>query len=194
MRDLTGPETPAPGPTAQNPPLWMTTIDRITDWFGWVAAIAVVASCAISSGNAFVRYLFGVSSNGWLEIQWYLFAACVMLGAAHVMRRNEHVRVDVIFGQMSIRGKAWVDLFGLVFFVLPVMALMIWFAWPLFTAMVASGERSSNSGGLIRWPAMMMLPLGFFLLILQSFAEIGRRLAVLANRQVDLAEYERPLQ
>jgi TRAP-type mannitol/chloroaromatic compound transport system permease small subunit len=182
---------PSPAPPV---PRWMAAIDRVTDAFGWVAAVAVIGSCAISAGNAVVRYLLGVSSNGWLEIQWYLFAACVMLGAAHVMRRNEHVRVDVVYGLLSARGKAWVDLFGLVFFVLPVMALMIYFSWPLFVGMYASGERSSNSGGLIRWPAMLTLPVGFALLILQSVAEIGRRVAILLHRPVELVDYERPLQ
>jgi TRAP-type mannitol/chloroaromatic compound transport system permease small subunit len=194
MKEPAGHEPAVFEPPGPHTPAWMATIDRITDACGWLAAIAVIASCLISAGNAFVRYLIGTSSNGWLEIQWYLFAACVMLGAAHVMRRNEHVRVDILYGSLSVRGKAWVDLFGFVCFVLPVMALMIYFSWPLFTSMWASGERSSNSGGLIRWPAMLMLPLGFALLMLQSLAEIGRRIAILRNREVDIIDYERPLQ
>ncbi len=173
---------------------WIRAIDRLNDTFGWIAAAAVVASCAISAGNALVRYLLNNSSNGWLEIQWYLFGACVMLGAAHVLRRNEHVRVDLFFGSLSARGKAWVDLIGLVFFLLPVMLLMIWFSWPMFTGAWVSGEMSSNTGGLIRWPALLLLPVGFFLVLLQGLAEIARRIAILRGRAAAVVEYERPLQ
>ncbi|MFO1339361.1 MAG: TRAP transporter small permease subunit, partial [Burkholderiaceae bacterium] len=103
-------------------------IDWLTDRFGKLAAWAVILSCFISAGNAVVRYAFDISSNGFLEIQWYLFAACVMLGAAQVLRVNEHVRVDLIYARLSGRGKVYVDLFGLVFFLVPVMLTMIWFA------------------------------------------------------------------
>jgi TRAP-type mannitol/chloroaromatic compound transport system permease small subunit len=185
-------QAPLPGPAHE--PAWIRAIDRLNDLFGWVAAVAVVASCVISAGNAFVRYLLNNSSNGWLEIQWYLFGACVMLGAAHVLRRNEHVRVDLIFGGLSPRGKAWVDLIGLVFFLVPVMLLMIYFSWPLFTSMFDSGERSSNAGGLVRWPAMLLLPMGFALLLLQGVAEIARRVAVLRGQAAAVVDYERPLQ
>jgi len=159
-----------------------------------VAAWAVLASCFISAGNALVRYGLHTSSNAWLEIQWYLFAACVMLGAAQVLRMNEHVRVDVVYGRFASRVRVWIDLLGLLGFLLPVMGLMLWLSWPLFTKMLASGEMSGNVGGLIRWPAMLMLPLGFALLTLQGLAEIIKRIAWLLHLYDMDLHYERPLQ
>src|SRR6185295_3370344 len=123
-------------------------IDWINDRFGWIAEWAVFLSCFISAGNAIVRYMLDVSSNGFLEIQWYLFAACVMLGASQVLRINEHVRVDILYARVGSRGKVWIDLFGLVFFLVPVMIAMIWFSFPLFMKMLGSGEMSNNAGGL----------------------------------------------
>ena len=169
-------------------------IDWINDRFASVGKWAVVLACIISAGNAIIRYSFDISSNAWLEIQWYMFAACVMLGAAQVLRVNEHVRVDVIYGQFSSRGRVWIDLFGLVFFLLPVMALMLYYSLPLFLRMYMSQEMSSNAGGLIRWPAMLMLPLGFALMLLQGLSEIIKRTGWLMHvYDMDL-HYERPLQ
>ena len=169
-------------------------IDRLTDRFAWIAKWAVFLSCFISAGNAVVRYLARYSSNSFLEIQWYLFAACVMLGAAQVLRMNEHVRVDVVYGRFASRVRVWIDLLGLLGFLLPVMGLMLWLSWPLFTKMLASGEMSGNVGGLIRWPAMLMLPLGFALLTLQGLAEIIKRIAWLLHLYDMDLHYERPLQ
>jgi TRAP-type mannitol/chloroaromatic compound transport system permease small subunit len=169
-------------------------IDALTDKFAAVAKWAVLASCFISAANALVRYLANFGSNAFLEIQWYLFAACVMLGAAQVLRVNEHVRVDVLYGMYSGRVKALIDLAGLVLFVLPVMAVMIYFSWPLFVHMYVTGEMSSNAGGLIRWPAMLMLPLGFMLLFVQGISEIIKRVAWLAHKYDADFHYERPLQ
>ena len=169
-------------------------IDRFTDVFARIAEVAVIASCAISAGNAVIRYGFDFSSNGWLEIQWYLFAACVMLGAAQVLRVNEHVRVDVLYGLYPARAKVVVDLFGLVFFLVPVMCAMLYFSLPLLLRMVASQEMSNNAGGLIRWPAMAMLPLGFGLVLLQGLSEIVKRIGWLAGRVEMDIHYERPLQ
>ena len=140
-------------------------IDWINDRFGSIAKWAVFLACAISAGNAFIRYGLDISSNGWLEIQWYLFAACVMLGASQVLRLNEHVRVDLFYGKLSSRGRVWVDLLGLCFFLLPAMAVLLYFSWPMFVNMFVTKEMSSNAGGLIRWPAMLLLPLGFGLLL-----------------------------
>ena len=169
-------------------------IDRLTDAFARIAEVAVIASCFISAGNALVRYGLDLSSNGWLEIQWYLFGACVMLGAAQVLRVNEHVRVDVLYGRYPVRAKVFVDLFGLTFFVLPVMCAMLWFSVPLLLRMYESQEMSGNAGGLIRWPAMALLPLGFGLLLLQALSEIVKRVGWLM-RKVELSlHYERPLQ
>ena len=169
-------------------------IDWLTDRFGWIAIWAVLLSCFISCANAFVRYGFDYSSNAYLEIQWYLFATCVMLGASQVLRVNEHVRVDVLYGRFSGKGQALIDLFGLTFFLLPVMVVMIWYSWPEFVKMYVSGEMSGNIGGLIRWPAMLLLPLGFTLVLLQGVSEIIKRVAWLMHRYHGEFHYERPLQ
>lgn len=169
-------------------------IDSINDRFATVAKWAVLASCLISAANAIVRYVGNYSSNAYLEIQWYLFAACVMLGASQVMRVNEHVRVDVLYGRYSGRTQALIDLVGLVFFLMPSMLVMIWFSWPMFVGMYSSGEMSSNAGGLIRWPAMLMLPLGFTLLLFQGLSEAIKRVAWLQHKYDADFHYERPLQ
>jgi len=170
------------------------TIDSINNRFAVFAMWAIFVSCAISSGNAFIRFIFSKSSNGWLEIQWYLFAAAVMLGASTVLRVNEHVRVDVIYGQLQTKTKVFIDLFGLVFFLIPVMGLMMYLAWPLFIDKVFSGEMSSNAGGLIRWPVWMTMPLGFLMVLLQGFSEIIKRVGWLTNQYEMNLVYERPLQ
>ena len=169
-------------------------IDWVNDRFGTAAKWAVFASCLISAVNAVVRYVANYSSNAYLEIQWYLFAACVMLGASQVLRVNEHVRVDVLYGRYSGRTQALIDLVGFVFFLLPSMAVMIYYAWPLFAKMYVSGEMSSNAGGMIRWPAMLMLPLGFTLLFAQGVSESIKRVAWLAHKYDADFHYERPLQ
>ena len=169
-------------------------IDAINDRFGSIAKWAVFASCFISASNAVVRYLASYSSNAFLEIQWYLFAACVMLGAAQVLRVNEHVRVDVFYGRFGGKGQVYIDLFGLVFFLVPVMIAMIWFSFPLFMKMLGSGEMSNNAGGLVRWPAMLTLPLGFTLVLLQGIAEIIKRVLWLQHKYDLDVHYERPLQ
>ncbi|HSW17079.1 MAG TPA: TRAP transporter small permease subunit [Ramlibacter sp.] len=169
-------------------------IDWITDRFGSVAKWAVLLACLISAGNAFIRYGLDISSNGWLEIQWYLFAACVMLGSSQVLRLNEHVRVDIFYGKLSSRGRVWIDLLGIAFFLIPSMAIMLYYSWPMFVQMWNSGEMSSNAGGLIRWPAMLMLPLGFTLVLLQGVSEAIKRIGWLTHTyEMDL-HYERPLQ
>jgi TRAP-type mannitol/chloroaromatic compound transport system permease small subunit len=123
-----------------------------------------------------------------------MFAACVMLGAAQVLRVNEHVRVDLIYGRLRSKSKVYVDIFGLLFFLFPVIGLMLYLSFPLFLKMFLTHEMSNNAGGLIRWPAMLMLPLGFALLFLQGLAELIKRVAWLNNQyQMDF-QYERPLQ
>jgi TRAP-type mannitol/chloroaromatic compound transport system permease small subunit len=169
-------------------------VDWVNDRFGFIAKWAVFLSCFISAGNAFVRYGLSISSNGWLEIQWYLFAVCVMLGASQVLRVNEHVRVDVVYGRFSGRGQAWIDVLGIAFFLLPAMAVMFHYSWPLFLKWYVSGEVSSNAGGLIRWPAMLTLPVGFAMVFLQGISELIKRVGWLMNKyEMDL-HYERPLQ
>lgn len=169
-------------------------VDALTDRCATIAKWAVVASCAISALNAFSRFFFSISSNAWLEIQWYLFAACVMMGAAQVLRVNEHVRVDIFYGPVSSRRKVFIDLFGLCIFLLPSMGFLLLMSWPFFTQMFLSGEMSQSAGGLIRWPAALLLPLGFTLILLQGLAEIVKRIAWLMNKLDMNLHYERPLQ
>jgi len=169
-------------------------VDWVSDKFGKFAAFAVLAAAMISAGNAFVRYGLDISSNGWLEIQWYLFAATVMLGAPIVLKLNEHVRVDIFYGKLKGKGPVFVDLFGLVVFLLPVMLLLLWFSWPLFVKMYVSGEMSQNAGGLIRWPAMLLLPLGFGWMFLQGLSEIIKRMAYLQGKIEMDTHYEKPVQ
>ncbi len=169
-------------------------IDRFTDGFGTIATWAVLAACLISAINAGVRYAFDISSNAFLEIQWYLFAGVVMLGASQVLRLNEHVRVDVLYGRYSTRTKVWVDLLGLTFFLMPVMGFMLYLSWPMFLTMYRSGEMSSNAGGLIRWPVMLLIPLGFALLLMQGLSEMIKRVGWLLHVHNMDTHYERPLQ
>ena len=169
-------------------------IDSINDRFGLLANWLVLAACVISAGNAFMRYGFSLSSNAWLEIQWYLFAGMVMLGASHTLRVNEHVRVDVLYSHYGARARLWLDLLGGVLFLLPMTVIIGWLSWPLFANAWAVGEVSGNAGGLLRWPVKALVPLGFLLLTLQGLSEIIKRAAALAGR-IDLdARYERPLQ
>ena len=169
-------------------------IDGVNERFGRIADWCVLLACLISAGNALVRYGFSFSSNAWLEIQWYLFAAMFMLGAPYTLKRNEHVRVDVIYGNLSPRLKFWVDLLGGILFLMPPVLIIGWMSWPLFYDSWQSGEVSSNAGGLIRWPVKLLLPLGFGLLALQGFSEIIKRIAALRGYEGGVAEYEKPLQ
>lgn len=169
-------------------------IDKFNNAFGWIAEWAVLLSCFISAANAMVRYAFNIGSNSWLEIQWYLFAAAVMFGAAQVMRVNEHVRVDLLYARYNTRTKVMVDLFGLIVFLMPVMAAMLYYSWPLFLDKFVSGEMSQSAGGLIRWPVVLTMPLGFALLTLQGVSEIIKRVAWLRHEYDMDTHYERPLQ
>ncbi|MBO1076152.1 TRAP transporter small permease subunit [Roseomonas marmotae] len=158
-------------------------MDKVSGAFGWVAEWMVFAACVISAGNAIMRYTLNYSSNGWLEVQWYLFAGTVMLGASYTLLRNEHVRVDLVFGAVSPRAKLWVDVFGITFFLLPAMALLTWMTWPFFLDAFLRNEQSSNAGGLVRWPAKIVLPVGFLLLVLQGLSELIKRIALLRGIQ-----------
>ena len=169
-------------------------IDKLNNLLGRIAVWAVFVSCMVSAGNATIRYLFDSSSNAWLELQWYLFAVTVMLGTSMVLRVNEHVRVDVLYGRASGMRKAKIDLFGMIVFLLPATLLMVWMSWPWALDAYVHQEMSSNAGGLIRWPIKILVPLGFALLSLQGFSEIIKRICFLqGSYQMDL-QYERPLQ
>ncbi len=169
-------------------------IDRVNEWLGRFAVWAVFISCMVSAVNATMRYLLDYSSNAWLEVQWYLFAVTVMLGAAWVLKLNEHVRVDVVYGGRTGPTKAKIDLFGLLVFLMPAALLMVWMSWPWFLEAWHSGEISGNAGGLIRWPVKLLIPFGFLMLSLQGIAEIIKRIAFLRGQYDMDTQYERPLQ
>ena len=169
-------------------------VDRVNERFGILADCLVLLSCLISAGNAFSRYAFSISSNAWLEIQWYMFGALVMLGASYTLKRNEHVRVDIVYSNLSTRGQIWVDIVGGLLFLLPATIILCYLSWPVFYNSWAGNESSGNAGGLIRWPIKIVLPLGFGLLTLQGISELIKRIAMLTGHmQADL-HYERPLQ
>jgi TRAP-type mannitol/chloroaromatic compound transport system permease small subunit len=166
-------------------------VDAISGFAGWLARWGVLAACLVSAGNAVVRYGLGMSSNAWLELQWYLFAVVVLFGAAKTLRLNGHVRVDLIYGRLPPRGQVWLDLVCLGLFLMPVTLILMWMSWPFFAESWRIGEFSSNAGGLIRWPVKLVLPLGFGLLALQGLAEMGRRIAMLRGAMPLGTQYER---
>ncbi|ACM37710.1 MULTISPECIES: TRAP transporter small permease subunit [Rhizobium/Agrobacterium group] len=173
---------------------WSRAIDTLSEVVGRVAEYLVLLCCLISAANAIIRYLFNISSNGWLEIQWYLFAYVVVLGAAHTLRQNGHVRVDLIYGAVSERKRLWIDLIGIVFFLLPVCIYLTWLCWPFFWLSYQQGEMSANAGGLIRWPVKLILVAGFGLLVLQGLSEMVKRIAALTGHLHIDVRYEKPLQ
>ncbi len=172
-------------------------VDVVNERFGRLADWCILLACVISAGNALSRYGLNLSSNAWLEVQWYLFAAVVMLGASYTLFRNEHVRVDLFYGWMSERGRLWVDVFGLLTFLLPAMILLAWMTWPFFLDSFLRNEGSASPGGLLRWPVKLLLPLGFTLLIFQGLSELIKRAALLLGPVEGIAvitEYQRPEQ
>ena len=168
--------------------------DWLTDQLAKVAACAVLLAALISAGNAIVRFAFDTSSNGWLEVQWCLFSAAVMLGAPVVLKLNEHVRVDIFYGQLKGRRPVYVDLSGLTLFLLPTIGILAYLSGPLAASMLASGERFGNAGGLVRWPVVMLLPLGFGLVFIQGLAEIIKRVCYLQGIHEMNIHYEKPVQ
>ncbi|MBP0463551.1 TRAP transporter small permease subunit [Roseomonas sp. PWR1] len=172
-------------------------VDVMNEKIGRVADWLVLSACAISAGNAVVRYGFSWSSNAWLEVQWYLFAGTVMLGAAYTLKRNEHVRVDLVYGSVSQRLRLWIDVFGIILFLLPGMVLLAWMTWPFFMDSWMRNEGSPNAGGLLRWPVKLLLPIGFALVALQGLSELVKRIAALRGLGPDavgIADYQRPEQ
>lgn len=169
-------------------------IDAISRKFGQVADYMVLACALISAGNAVMRYLFSMSSNAWLEIQWYMFGIMVLFGASYTLRQNGHVRVDLIYGAVSDRTRLWIDVIGICCFLLPATIYFTIVSWPFFYDSWRIGEMSQNPSGLIRWPIKLVLVLGFALLALQGVSELIKRIAALMGvAKVDTA-YEKPLQ
>jgi TRAP-type mannitol/chloroaromatic compound transport system permease small subunit len=169
-------------------------IDVVNLRLSYIADVLVLASCLISAGNAFSRYAFSISSNAWLEIQWYMFGALVMLGASYTLQRNEHVRVDIVYTNVTTRRQILIDILGGVLFMLPATLILAYLSWPVFYNSWAENEVSSNAGGLIRWPIKIFLPLGFALLSLQGISELIKRIAMLTGQMKADLHYERPLQ
>ncbi|HYC36356.1 MAG TPA: TRAP transporter small permease subunit [Usitatibacter sp.] len=169
-------------------------IDATNDRLGRIANWLVLAACLISAANAMSRYAFDLSSNAWLEIQWYLFAAMVMLGASYTLKVNEHVRVDIVYTHLSERGKEWLDLIGTAVFLVPSMLVIAYYSWPFFMQSWNVQEVSGNAGGLIRWPVKLLVPVGFLLVALQGISEIIKRAASLRGDVRYETRYERPLQ
>ena len=160
-------------------------IDAITERVGRVVYWLVLIVVLISAANAIVRKLFNYSSNAYLEIQWYLFSVIFLFGAGYTLLRNEHVRIDIITGRLSARAQNWIDVVGIVLFLWPMSFVIMWLSWPLFVDSLARHEVSSNAGGLLIWPARLMMPIGFALLIMQSVSELIKRIAFLRGRIPD---------
>ncbi|MGZ5818370.1 MAG: TRAP transporter small permease subunit [Burkholderiaceae bacterium] len=165
-------------------------IDRLNEGIGHLVSWALLAAVLICSGNALIRYSFNMSSNAWLEIQWYLFAAIFLLASSYTLRRNEHVRIDVVAGRFSKRTQVWIDLFGFIFFMLPMTLVILYYAVPFAYLSYTSQEMSGNAGGLILWPAKILIPVGFLLLTLQGISELIKRVGYLLGL-VDASEFEK---
>lgn len=163
-------------------------IDALNERVGRLSYWLILVMVLVSAGNASVRYAFDRSSNAWLEIQWYLFSAVFLLGAGYTLLHNQHVRIDVISGRLSKRARAWIDVLGTLFFLLPMAIAIMWMSWPIFVQSYELNEWSSNAGGLIVWPARLLVPVGFLLLVLQGISELIKRLAFLRGLIPDPSE------
>jgi TRAP-type mannitol/chloroaromatic compound transport system permease small subunit len=171
-----------------------SAIDLLNEKIGYVCNFLVLAACVVSAANAMIRYAFSYSSNGWLELQWYMFAIMVMFGASYTFKRNEHVRVEIFYLFLSERGQLWLDMIGTLFFLIPSCLLLAYLSWPFFMQAYSVGEVSGNAGGLVRWPIKFVIPAGFVLLALQGVSEVIKRIAALKGEVTIDAKYERPTQ
>lgn len=165
-------------------------IDAINETVGTLVSWLLLLAVLICTGNAAIRYAFNTSNNAWLEIQWYLYAAVFLLGASYTLRRNEHVRIDVVSGKLPQRVQAWIDVFGFVLFLLPMTLIILYYAVPYALLSFESQEMSTNAGGLIVWPAKVLIPVGFLLLTLQGISELIKRIAFLRGL-IDASVFER---
>jgi TRAP-type mannitol/chloroaromatic compound transport system permease small subunit len=169
-------------------------VDRLSVWIGQVASVAMLAACVVSCGNALSRYSLSITSNFWLEIQWYLFGAMFMLGAAYTLRLNEHVRVDLVYGMLKPRTRLFIDILGTLFFLIPTCAVGGWLTFWFFWDSWQTGEQAANAVGLPRWPAKLMFPLGFGLLLMQAISELIKRFEALTGHVAFDTSYEKPVQ
>jgi TRAP-type mannitol/chloroaromatic compound transport system permease small subunit len=154
-------------------------VDALNERVGRAVAWLVLVAALVSAGNATMRYSLNLSSNAWLEIQWYLFSAIFLLGAGYTLKKNAHVRIDVIAGRLSTRAQAWIDIVGGLAFLLPMSVMILTLSVPMFWQSYVGGEISADAGGLVRWPVKLLIPAGFALLTLQGLAEIAKRVAFL---------------
>jgi len=169
-----------PRSTSMKPLLKLSAhIDKLNERVGSLATWAVLAAVLVSALNAIVRKIFNTSSNAFLELQWYLFSAIFLLCAGYTLLRNEHVRIDIITSRLSPRAQNWIDIIGILIFLLPMAVLVVWLSWPSFMNAFNSGEHSNNAGGLLVWPVRLLVPVGFALLMLQGFSELIKRIAFL---------------
>ena len=160
-------------------------IDAVNDRVGRAISWLVLASVLVSSGNALVRYVLDTSSNAWLELQWYLYSAVFLLCSGYTLGRNEHIRIDIVNNRLSPRIRAWIDIFGGLFFLLPMALIILWLSIPMVEESIARHEVSADAGGLLRWPVKILIPIAFALLSLQGVSEIIKRIAFLMGRIPD---------
>ena len=163
-------------------------IDGLNERVGKLSYWMILVAVLVSAGNASVRYAFDRSSNAWLEIQWYLFSAVFLFCAGYTLLHNQHVRIDVVSSHLSKRTRAWIDVLGTLLFLLPMASVIMWLSWPVFVESYRIHEVSTNAGGLIIWPARLMVPIGFILLILQGISELIKRIAFLLGMIPDPTE------
>jgi TRAP-type mannitol/chloroaromatic compound transport system permease small subunit len=170
------------------------SIDWLNERVGHIIYWLILLAVLVSAGNATIRYALDTSSNGWLELQWYLFSAVFLLGAGYTLLHNEHVRIDVLFGHLRPRTRAWIDLIGGIFFLLPMAVVIMVLSLPLVAESYTRHEISADAGGLLRWPVKVLIPIGFLLLSLQGASEIVKRIAFLRGLIPDpLEKHEHPM-
>lgn len=163
-------------------------IDRINMVIGRAAGWLILGAVVVSAGNALSRKFLSIGSNAWLELQWYLYAGVFMLGAGYALLKDAHVRIDILSSQLRKRSRDWIDVFGHLFFLMPLCLILIYEGIPFFTRSFNSGEHSSNAGGLLLWPVKLLVPLGFVLLLLQGVSELIKRIAILRGQLDDRAD------
>ncbi len=163
-------------------------IDAVNEYVGRAVYWLVLAAVLVSSVNATMRYAFSISSNAWLETQWYLFSAVFLLCAGHTLLHNEHIRIDVLASRFPRRVQVWIDIFGTLFFLLPMALIIMRLSWPMFVESYSRNEMSMNAGGLLRWPVKFLIPLGFFLLAAQGISELIKRIGFLMGLIPDTVE------
>ena len=164
------------------------TVDWLNERIGRLVSWLVLATVLVSTTNATFRYAFNQSSNAWLEIQWYLFSAIFLLASGYTLKHNQHIRIDIIAGRLSRKAQTWIDILDTLLFLFPMAIIIMWLSWPVFVNSYQHNEISTNAGGLTVWPARLLVPVGFFLLILQGGSELIKRIAFLRGLIADPAE------